>query len=98
MSARADSFANGRPWIATAADLALRWGGLAAGKRFRCRLCGHRFEAGDTVRWVFANSAGSPSRYGNFFACIKCDGPDVLQRAAAQEAEARERFWWLRED
>lgn len=92
------SFTDGKPRVATAEDLKAPWSGRRDGSRFRCRLCGHKFAVGDVWRFVFANFSASPSHYGNFFVCEKCDGPDVLARAAAQEEEGRRRFWWLRDD
>jgi hypothetical protein len=90
------SFTDGKPREVTAEDLKLKWSGST--ENFRCRLCGHRFKVGDVFRWVFANFAESPSRHGNFLVCVSCDGTDVLKRAAAQEEEARTRFWWLRRE
>lgn len=49
-------------------------------RKLHCVLCGHEFVEGETVRWVYANSADGP-RCGNFFVCTKCDGEDVLKRA-----------------
>ena len=90
------SFTDGKPRVATAEEVALKWSGRVG--NFRCRLCGHRFAVGDTWRFVFANFADSPSRHGNFMVCASCDGVDVLERAALQEREAKQRFWWLRQD
>lgn len=88
------SFTDGKPRIATAEDLVAKWNGDPA--NFRCRLCGHRFRLGDVWRWVFANAAHSEVRHGNFLVCAQCDGPNVLMRAAEQEREAEQRFWWFR--
>lgn len=92
--ARDLSFLDEKPHIATEKDVKSDWG--TDKKGFRCRFCGHKFAVGDTYRWVLANFKDSPSKYGNFFVCTKCDGPDVLERAAKQEDEARQRFWWYR--
>lgn len=86
-------FTNGKPWVATQKDIDLRWGDVNS---FRCRLCGHKFAVGDIVRWIYANGPKSPSKYGNFLTCQSCDGPDILEKAAAQEHEAKTRFWWLK--
>ena len=90
------SFTNQRPRIATAEDLAAKWNGRTAHAAFRCRLCGHRFRVGDKWRWVYANFSGSEVHFGNFFVCQQCDEPNVLARAAEQEREAEQRFWWFR--
>jgi len=72
------SFTNQQPFVATEQQVKMRWGG-----GFKCKLCGHAFAAGDTVRWVYAN--GTPgAQCGNFLVCQKCDGPDVLERAIAE--------------
>lgn len=92
------SFTDGKPRAATAEEVAARWNGRQAGQGFRCRLCGYRFKVGDIWRFVLANYGASPLRHGNFFTCEKCDGPDIIERAAAQEAEAAQRFWWLLEE
>jgi hypothetical protein len=90
------SILDGKPRETTAEHLKLKWGGSP--ENFRCRLCGHRFKVGDIWRFVFANFKDSGSNYGNFLVCVSCDGHDVLVRAAAQEQEARTRFWWLRRE
>lgn len=92
------SFTDGVRWQVTAKDLTYSWSGEKNAAAFRCRLCGHKFAVGDTARFVYANFKDSPSNYGNFFTCTGCDGPDVLERAAAQELEAQTRFWWLRRE
>lgn len=92
------NWTDGRPMVVTERDLTLPWAGGKNGSRFRCRLCGFKFRVGDTARFVFANFSDSPSKQGNFFVCVACDGSDVLERAAAQEQEAKVRFWWLRSE
>jgi hypothetical protein len=72
---------------ATIEECNLNWCGAAPGARFLCRLCGYKFQPGDLWRLVYANGKESPSRYGNFMTCSKCDGPDILERAAKQEKE-----------
>jgi len=84
------SFTNQKPFVATAADCAAGWSGGKNGKYFRCYLCGHQFIPGDTVRWVFA----AHQHLGNFMVCVKCDGPDVLDRWVLHNQEFRQRFWW----
>lgn len=90
------SFTDGTQQVATEKDVKARWGGRS--DSFRCRLCGHRFEVGDIWRFVVSNFKDSGVRYGNFLVCVSCDGKDVLTRAAAQEAEAEQRFWWFRRE
>ena len=72
-------FTDGERWIATADNVATKWGG--DGKGFKCGLCGHRFVEGEGVRWVYAN--GTTPSYCNFFTCDSCDGSDVLERRTA---------------
>lgn len=68
------SFTDQKPFEVTADDLRRRWG-----SGFKCKLCGHEFVLGDTVRWVYAN--GTPgAQCGNFLVCFGCDGENVLQR------------------
>jgi hypothetical protein len=53
---------------------------------FGCLLCGRMFQAGDTIRWIYANFKDSPFRYGNFHICSDCDSGDdrdCLERAAS---------------
>jgi hypothetical protein len=69
-------FLDCKPHVATDRDMHLPWGGAG----FQCSLCGHRFRAGDTYRFVFANATKN-ARMGNFFVCLGCDGEDVLDRA-----------------
>lgn len=89
------SLLTGKPTVATAEHLKLKWSGST--DNFRCGLCGYRFKVGNVWRFVFANFEASPSKAGNFLVCVSCDGSDVLERAAAQEAEYHhERFWRFR--
>lgn len=87
------SFTDGKPFVATAQQCAARWGGAAPGERFRCYMCGHRFEPGDVARWQYTNNL--PGHYGgNPFVCARCDGPDVVDRWKALCDEAHSaRFW-----
>jgi hypothetical protein len=87
-------FTDQKPQIATEEDLKRRWSARKPGEAFRCYLCGHRFQVGDTWRWVYAN--GTPgSRFGNFLVCPSCDGPDVLERWVKHGQEAKNKYWWL---
>ena len=92
------SFTDGKQREATEEEIRAPWCGKRDGYCFRCRLCGWRFRVGDVWRWVFANFKDSPSNNGNFLVCLSCDGADVLDRAAKQEQEAKDRFWWLRQE
>jgi len=67
-------FTDQKPHIATDKDVKALWSGASNGRKFYCKLCGHKFQIGDTYRWV---SAGSIHRI-NLLVCSKCDGPDVL--------------------
>jgi hypothetical protein len=72
------SFTDQKPFVITPEEKKA----FSRGRRFNCRLCGHTFLIGETARWVYANGQDSPIPCGNFFVCKKCDGPDVLTRAA----------------
>jgi hypothetical protein len=89
-------FTDQKPQTATENDLKLRWSCGKPGERFRCYLCGHKFQVGDTWRFVYSNS--TPGATGNFLVCDKCDGPDVLDRWVKHCEAARTQFWWMREE
>lgn len=82
------SFTDGKPFVVTQEMLSMPWGGFRDGRKLRCLLCGAFFMVGTSARWVYANGGG-PYRHGNFYVCLPCDGPDVLDRAA----ELAERAW-----
>ena len=94
------SFTDGKPRVATEADIKMQWSGGKPGQRFRCYLCGHKFAVGDTWRFLYMN--GTPGVHcGNALVCEKCDGPDAVERMAAHAkawAEFREKdaYWWAR--
>jgi hypothetical protein len=71
------SFTNRKPFVVTEEQTKQRWGG-----GFWCRCCGSKFQAGDTVRWIYANGTKGAGT-GNFFVCSACDGEDseVIERA-----------------
>lgn len=85
------SFVHGAPQVATDKDLATKWSGGKPGERFRCYLCGHKFEVGDAWRFVYAN--GTPGTMGNFMVCKPCDVEPLAKMVAAVE-ELKSRFWW----
>jgi hypothetical protein len=87
------SFTDQKPRVVTEKDLSTRWGGGKPGKKFRCFLCGKKFEIGDIWRWVYANH--SNIGFGNFFVCADCDGPDVLERWEKNCAILKTRYWWI---
>lgn len=95
------SFTDQKPRVATASDVAAKWGGESAGERFRCHLCGHKFVEGDAWRWVYANRSFTDAVTGkawglpNFLTCVKCDGADVGDRWLAHVVDAHQRFWWM---
>lgn len=86
-----ESFTNQKPFVVTETHLGYRWGGHSDGRNFRCFLCGRRFKAGDTVRWIFLHG-----RCGNPFVDAVCDGPDVVDRILAHYEDGKQRFWWVR--
>ena len=83
------NFLDQTPQVATEKHLALRWSGGKPGERFRCYLCGHKFQVGDVWRFVLSTV------WINFLVCEKCDGEDVVDRWAQKIAELREKAWWL---
>lgn len=90
------AFTDQKPRIATEQDLKARWSCRKPGEGFRCYLCGHRFQVGETWRFVFANS--TKGAFHNFLVCPSCDGPDVLERWVKHCQEAKEKYWWLLEE
>jgi hypothetical protein len=85
------SFTDQKPRIATEEECRAPWGGAKDGSRFRCYLCGLRFNPGDEWRWIYAGH----KQLCNFMVCSTCDGPDVLERWKLMNIEAKEKFWWL---
>lgn len=69
-------FTDQKPRVATAEDVKAPWSGIEGGKRFYCYLCGHKFQVGDTWRWVYAGK----EHLCNLIVCSSCDGEDVLER------------------
>ena len=88
------SFTDQKPLIVTVDDVKRNWGGATDGSKFRCSICGHRFQAGDYYRWVYTNNLQGYG--GNPFVCKSCDGPDVIEKWKAHCEEwkqIKERFW-----
>lgn len=54
--------------------------------KWRCPLCGHVFEVGEGVRWVYMNDGTHHT--GNITVCDSCDGDDVKERADKMFTEA----------
>lgn len=65
------SFTDQKPFIVTKEHLMLPWNGGKNGKYFLCKLCGYKFEEGDTVRWQYTNDVKGAG--GNSFVCLSCD-------------------------
>jgi len=84
-------FTDQKPHKATEEDIKLPWGGARNGERFRCYLCGHKFEVGDTYRWVYCDE-----KWPNFFTCNNCDGDDVLERFKKHAEDGIKKYWWMR--
>jgi hypothetical protein len=82
-------FTDGKPLVVDPMWLGLNWSGRGR-DGFRCHLCGHRFDLGDTFRFVFVD------RYPNALICGTCDGSDVIERWKAWVDELRVRAWWWR--
>lgn len=91
------SFTDQKPFIVTEDQVHQNWSGGKDGKHFRCGMCGHKFQAGDTCRWVYMNSTPD-SHFGNFLVCAECDGPGIQARRIMWEREAGTRFWQLTRD
>jgi hypothetical protein len=89
------SFIDGKPRIATEADCQACWSGGKPGVRFRCYLCGIKFQVGAIWRFVYDNDGASSG--GNFLVCQNCDGDDVRERWKLHNQDAKRRFWWLME-
>lgn len=89
-----DRWTNGKPFVATDKHLAMRWNCGKPGEEFRCALCGHKFVAGDTVRWQFTNDI--PGAGGNPFVCRGCDsGKDgIVNKIMRKREELRTGAWW----
>jgi hypothetical protein len=86
------SFTDQKPRIATKQDLQSPWGGEKGGKRFRCYLCGHKFEEGDYWRWVFAGDKGLI----NFLVCRVCDGENVIEEWIVRNKRLEIEYWWIK--
>lgn len=93
------SFTDQKPWIATEEDVKANWNCRKPGHDFRCAWCGHSFQVGDMVRWVYTNGGGEETCgiNGNPFICQSCDGPrdEVLAKLRAMAHEAKTRMWWF---
>lgn len=87
------SFTDQKPFVVTAELRKAPWRGYSDGRAFRCYLCGYPFVEGDTARWVF-----SPQKWGNFFTCQDCDGPDVLDRWVRTNEDLERRCWWMHDE
>ena len=89
-----ENWTNGKPFVATQGDCQLRWGCGKPGQNFRCAFCGHKFQPGDTVRWVYTNDAKGAG--GNPFVCQTCDGPreTLIAEILARRATLRDARWW----
>jgi len=72
------SFTDGKPFIATEKHLQTNWLCGKRGEYFRCFICGHKFQVGDTVRWQYTNNITGAS--GNPLVCSNCDGPNVIAK------------------
>jgi len=88
------SFTDQQQRIATDDELKAPWGGRRDGSRFRCYLCGHKFQTGDKWRWVYNQDQGTI----NFMTCEHCDGPDVRERFTQRVRNfkaIKEAYWWM---
>jgi len=68
------TFTDQKPHVVTAAHCTYHWLG-----GFSCKLCGHKFQEGDTFRWI---SAPPEANVPDFLTCSTCDGPNVVKEAA----------------
>lgn len=89
------SFTDQKPFKVTAEDIKKPWSGGINGEYFRCGLCGHRFQVGDTARWQYTNNI--PGAGGNPMVCERCDGTkdQVAEKWMQMHAEAKGRMWWF---
>lgn len=88
------SFTDQKPRVATEADIKAPWSGGKQGKFFRCKLCGHRFRAGDYWRWIFIKG------YTNITVCRVCDTPNATERWIQANKDwglmkEHSCFWWF---
>ena len=88
------TWTNGKPFVADEDDTKLRWSCGKPGEFFRCALCGHKFAAGDTVRWQPTNDV--PGAGGNPFVCQTCDtGRDgIIAEILKRRSELNGGRWW----
>jgi len=101
-----DNFTDQMPHVVSAEDLTRPWGGKRDGSLFRCYLCGHTFEEGDTYRWVCSN--GTPGAGGNPMVCAACDArcdhrnEKVIEAWRVKHDEwkrmKRAEWWWFVRD
>lgn len=92
------SFTDQKPFTVTEHDTSSLWRGQRPWELFRCAWCGHKFEVGDTARWVYTNGNECDiSIAGNPFICTACDGPReaILAKLLAMAKEADGRMWWF---
>lgn len=89
------TFTDGKPHIVTAEYLKACWSGVPNAFLFRCKICGHVFQEGDTFRFIF----GSHKRknVGNVLVCSECDSSDesVYEQFIAMHEMLITRFWWM---
>ncbi len=86
------SFTDGKPFIVTEKQVALKWG--TSGSPLRCGCCGHTFAEGDTAHWQYTND--TPGAGGNPFVCVACDGTKGKIVAKLREHHAlRKRMGWV---
>lgn len=84
------SFTDGKPRIATEADVKARWCCGKPGEYFRCGFCWYTFQVGDYWRFFYTND--TPGYGGNPLVCKNCDRPrdELLQIWKEHYAEATE--------
>lgn len=83
---------DGELHVVTEDDCHRPWAGQRDGYRFRCYMCGHKFVAGDSVRFLILS--GAP----NLMVGGCCNSDDVVDRWRARCAEikrlAEGEWWW----
>ena len=85
------SFTDQKRRTATAQEVN-NWGG--DGHRFRCYICGHKFEVDEGWRWVYSGEIS----LSNFLVCDSCDKDDILkewQKLNGEYEEFVKKFWWI---
>lgn len=83
-------FTDGKLRKATKSEVNAPWCGCKHrdGRSFRCYVCGVPIFENDLWRWVY-NQPGK-----NFLTCVRCDGPDVVERFNKLDEKRKFETWY----